>query len=362
MLKSLKMTGFRAFESYALDSLSLVNLVVGKNNSGKTSVLEAVDLLVSGGNPAAISESAHRREEVRPVESRPGFRRLPSMTHLFHGHACEPGARFDLRGSRSNGRVTVEIRSLDDFENEVLSRMLDGFDDRLPPEASPAMALAITVNVRKKPEFIFPVTEDGLLLQDVRRLWTRRRSARFLSPSTTEPPFLSQAWNTLVTDGREQEVVDDMKLLMPDIESIHYLPGGRVPRGGGFVVGLRPGGSRYPLGTFGDGMRRLLQLRLALVNNADSCVLVDEIVTGLHWTVMAGMWRLMVEVARKSHLQLFATTHSHDCILGLASMIKSYPDLAAEVSIQKIDTSLPQAVSVQGMDIPAALESGIDFR
>lgn len=43
-------------------------------------------------------------------------------------------------------------------------------------------------------------------------------------------------------------------------------------------------------------------------------------------------------------------------------MIKSYPDLAAEVSIQKIDTSLPQAVSVQGMDIPAALESGIDFR
>ena len=109
-------------------------------------------------------------------------------------------------------------------------------------------------------------------------------------------------------------------------------------------------------------MRRLLQLRLAFADNADSYVLVDEIDTGLHWTVMAGMWRLVVEVARKSRLQLFATTHSHDCIFGLASMIKSYPDLAGEVSIQKIDTALPQAVSVQGAEIPAALEHGIDFR
>ena len=43
-------------------------------------------------------------------------------------------------------------------------------------------------------------------------------------------------------------------------------------------------------------------------------------------------------------------------------MIKSYPDLADQVSIQKIDTSLPQAVSVQGPEIPGALESGVDFR
>lgn len=97
-------------------------------------------------------------------------------------------------------------------------------------------------------------------------------------------------------------------------------------------------------------------------NNADSVVLVDEIDAGLHWTAMAGMWRLVVEVARKSRLQLFATTHSQDCILGLGSMIKSYPEFAGEVSIHKIDTSLAQAVSVQGPDVLAALESGVDFR
>ncbi len=362
MLTSLKMTGFRAFESYALDALSRVNLVVGKNNSGKTSVLEAVDLLLSGGSPAVIAESAQRRDEMRSVERSPGLRRVPSIAHLFHGHACKPGANFRLQGSPGTGQATVTLRALDELDDKLLSDMLSRFDDDLPPEASPAMALAITVNARKTQGSIFPVTEEGLLLRDLRRPWMTRRSARFLSVTAVEPQFLDEAWNALVADGREHEVVEDMKLLMPDIDSIHFLTSGRTSGGGGIVVGAQGGGSRYPLGTFGDGMRRLLLLRLALASSADSYVLVDEVDTGLHWTVMSGMWRLLVEVARKSRLQLFATTHSQDCILGLASMIKSHPELADEVSVHKIDTSLAQAVSAHGMDIPVAVESGVDLR
>ena len=358
MLKSLKMTGFRAFDSYTLDSLARVNLVVGRNNSGKTSVLEAVDLLVSGGSPAAISESAQRRDEMRSIEWRLGLGRVPSIAHLFYDHACEPGASFELRGSRGAGRILLELRSLDELDEETLSGM---FNERLPRDAAPAMGLTIALNALKTPEFVFPVTEDGLLLHDPRRRWRTPPSARFLSLTSMDPPFLSEAWNALVSDGREREVVEDMKLLMPDIDSIHFLTNGRTSKGG-FVVGLHGGGSRYPLGTFGDGMRRLLLLRLALVSDADSCVLVDEVDTGLHWTVMAGMWRLVVEVARRSRLQLFATTHSQDCILGLASMIKSYPELADEVSVHKVDTCLTQAVSAHGTDIPIALESGVDFR
>lgn len=358
VLKSLKLTGFRAFESYTLDPLSRVNLVVGKNNSGKTSVLEAVELLVSGGSPIAISESAQRRDEMRPVEWRSGYRRVPSIAHLFHDHACEPGARFELRSSRGAIRVTVELRPFEDLDEEVVSDLLD---EPLSAEAAPAMGLAVTLGARKTPEFVFPVTEDGLLLHDFRRRWMARPSVRFLSLTSMDPPFLADAWNALVTEGREQEIVEDMKLLMPEIDSIHFLTSGRMPRGG-IVVGLREGGSRYPLGSFGDGMRRLLLLRLALASNSQGCVLVDEVDTGLHWTVMAGMWRLVIEVAHKSRLQLFATTHSHDCIVGLASMIKSHPELADEMSVHKVDTSLPRAVSVRGSDIPAAVESGIDFR
>ena len=358
VLKALNMTGFRAFESYTLDSLSSVNLVVGKNNSGKTSVLEAIELLVSDGSPAAISESAQRRDEMHPVEWRGAYRRAPTIAHMFHGHGCEPGAKFVLGAGQGLPSVTVELRSFEHLDEEAVA---DLFDERFPPEVAPAMGLAITCGAGKRPSVVIPVTEDGLLLHDLLRRWTVRTSPRFLSLTSMDPPFMSEAWNDLVTEGRESEIVEDMKLLMPDIDSIHFLTSGRMPRGG-IVVGLRDGGSRFPLGTFGDGMRRLLLLRLALANNAGGYVLVDEVDTGLHWTVMAGMWRLLVEVACKSRMQVFATTHSHDCILGIASMIKSYPELADEVSVHKVDTSLQRAVSVRGKDIPRALNSGIDFR
>ena len=190
---------------------------------------------------------------MRSFEGRPpGFGRVPSIAHLFYDHACEPGANFELRGSRSAGRVALKLRSLDELDEKILSGM---FNERLPPDAAPAMGLTVTLNARKTPEFVFPVTEDGLLLHDLRRRWMSRRSARFLSLTSMDLPFLGEAWNSLVSDGREREVVEDMKLLMPDIDSIHFLTNGRMSRGG-FVVGLRGGGSRYPLGTFGDGMRR----------------------------------------------------------------------------------------------------------
>ena len=64
MLKTLALRGFRGFESYELTDLATVNLIVGKNNCGKTTILEAVELLVSNGHPFALYDVAGRRGEV----------------------------------------------------------------------------------------------------------------------------------------------------------------------------------------------------------------------------------------------------------------------------------------------------------
>ncbi len=358
VLKSLNLTGFRAFKSYSVDSLARVNLVVGKNQSGKTSLLEAVDLHVSAGSPSKISESAERRNEIEAVEALTSVYRVPSIASLFYEHKCEPGAWFEIQGSRSTETIVVKLHSLDELDDNALSQM---FNEQLPSEFVPTMALTISRGSRKKPELTLPVSEEGLLLYNPHRQSRYRSPALFLSPTSMEPTFMYDAWNSLVREGREHEVVEDMKLLKPNIDSIHLLSGSHNVHGA-FVVGLCDARPRYHLGNLGDGFRRLLELRLALANSTHECVLVDEIATGLDRTVVAAMWRLVVEVARKKHIQVFATTHSYDCIYGLASMIRSYAELADEVCIHKVEKSLPRTVSIQGADIPAALESGIDFR
>jgi len=147
--------------------------------------------------------------------------------------------------------------------------------------------------------------------------------------------------------------------LMPELDSIHFLTGGRR---NGILVGHRNVKTRFPVGSYGDGMRRLLAISLALVSTKDGCLLIDEIDTGLHWTVMEDMWRLVVEAAQHSNVQVFATTHSLDCVRGLGTLTRSRPDLAKLVAIQKVHQSLKQAVCVPGEEIPIAMEQDIEVR
>ena len=69
-----------------------------------------------------------------------------------------------------------------------------------------------------------------------------------------------------------------------------------------------------PLRSLGEGMNRLFGVALALVNSRNGMLLIDEIESGLHYSVQPDVWRLIFETALRLNVQVFATTHSWDCI------------------------------------------------
>ena len=89
MLRNLKLEKYRGFDDYELVDLSRVNLLVGRNNCGKTSILEALHFLVSRGDPFVLTRSASRRGEVGDAgsKSRQGE---PSVSHFFFRHRFAP--------------------------------------------------------------------------------------------------------------------------------------------------------------------------------------------------------------------------------------------------------------------------------
>ena len=117
MLKTLAISGFRCFKSCKLADLTTVNLIVGKNNSGKTSVLEAIHLLASGGHLSAFSDITRRRGEL--VSSYRTPYRGVSISHLFFGHECQPGARFDLSSDDGQCELSATVLSLEDVGEEA---------------------------------------------------------------------------------------------------------------------------------------------------------------------------------------------------------------------------------------------------
>ena len=367
MLKTLALQGFRGFESYRLTDLATVNLIVGKNDCGKTTVLEAVYLLASEGAPPAFYDVAERRNElhhrIESISVPSPLRYEVRVSPFFYGHACRPGAQFVLSSERGIGGLSAQLLSLEDVNDTEIQEFRKTY---VFGGEHPEFGLRLTSGEAQ--DFtVFLVDKNGAILHhlwhsNIRKVAPELPSVRFLGLESGAFDLLQHAWNEVVAEGREDEIARDMRLLMPEIETIHFQTGYEQRGYGTILVGRSDGGRRMPLSAYGDGLRRLLAWRLAFVGLDRGFLLIDEIDAGLHWTVMEDVWRLLIQVARKSGVQVFATTHSYDCIRGLGSMIRSSPELAGDVSIQKVHPSLEQAVSFAGEQVGIAVDQQIELR
>ncbi len=81
-----------------------------------------------------------------------------------------------------------------------------------------------------------------------------------------------------------------------------------------------------PLKSCGDGATRLFGVALALANSAGGFLLIDEAENGLHWSVERNFWRMVLKATQENDVQVFATTHSWDCIAGFAKAVNETPE------------------------------------
>ncbi|HEX7840430.1 MAG TPA: AAA family ATPase [Kofleriaceae bacterium] len=103
MLRDLRISGFRGLREFAMSGLGRVNLLVGTNNCGKTSVLEAIHMLTAPGTAAPLWLAQSRRGEF--VDS--GTEKQVDVTHLLHGHKLAGGIGFRIVGNGTAGEQVL---------------------------------------------------------------------------------------------------------------------------------------------------------------------------------------------------------------------------------------------------------------
>ena len=361
MFASLEIHGYRRFGHYRVAGLSRVNLLVGHNNCGKTSILEAVHLLASGTAPQVLGQIAQRRGELFAARrARHGYSvettLTPTCAHFFHGHDLATESEFMITGN--DGRRSTHV---------VVCR-------ELPQEKAEAWRTGPSLRVTNKPlkpaqQLVIPITEEGALLGELggggRNGSKNEPPVVFIAPDSLMPTSMGDMWNEIVHNRRESEVIDAMRILEPDLEDIFFLSGEAAYASGGptgVLAAFHGEQRRVPLGSLGEGMRRMLAIALALIHARGGLLLIDEIDAGLHYSVMGDMWRLVVEAAQRSDVQVFATTHSLDCVRGLAWLCDNYPALAEDVSLQKIEPTLEESVAFGAGELMVAVEQEIEVR
>ena len=374
MIEQLTIEGYRGFEKLTMEGLGRVNLLVGKNNAGKTSVLEAVRLLASGGGLDEMVRLALARGET--ISSGDGERgRTGSvhvdLSHFFHGHTSEPGARFSLKAGGAVAPFSVALT------HQTQEQNLEGFDDPDPP----AGALAIEVDRGTGLPLSGPQREQRLAADGSMHIHRGFRMTPLLRPkqavsrTLSVPPDslpageMSRLWSEAVLEGREGAVADAMRVVEPSVRDLFFVSGAQEAQAPaeGVLVGLNGHGTRVPLGSMGDGVRRMLALALSLSHARGGYLLVDEIDTGLHWSVMADMWKLVMQAAKDNGVQVFATTHSKDCLEALAEAVETAEaglseDEKDRPAVFQVTAGQPEALRYDAGEVRYALDTRLEIR
>lgn len=360
----LDISGFRGFLKYSLSGFSRVNLIVGQNNSGKTTLLEALQLVAKSTNVDAVIrllvDSAIRRGEV--VQDANGVTRA-DLSHALHGHEPILGSGFELISS-INPTSSVSCRLLSGSELIRSGRDDISLSERV--EASFGIGLGVTADGIYED---FPLMSSGLFPPDLRTWsppWVNRSDAGaiLLPLRGFDAARVRRLWDDVMLESREDNVIDAMRLIEPRVKSISVLTqqGSQASAMAGVMLGLEGYDRKLPLGSMGEGMKCLFEVALAIGQSRGGALLIDEVDTGIHYSVMPDMWHFLLRAARVSGIQLFCTTHSLDCVRGLDSLRLSDPELFNDVSVHLLDRRLPTAVSLHGRNLSVSLEQHLEMR
>lgn len=113
----------------------------------------------------------------------------------------------------------------------------------------------------------------------------------------------------LELSGKKDRLVDALKYIERDITNLIT-----ITNQGQVQVFAKTAGQTLPVRLSGDGLYRLLYILLVILAHPDSIILIDEIETGFHYSMLETLWRLISEAAKDNHCQIIATTHSYECI------------------------------------------------
>jgi AAA15 family ATPase/GTPase len=366
MLKSLKIKNFRCFEELDLPQLGRVNLLVGKNNSGKTSILEAVHILNSSENLKPFSDIIDNRGEYYWSE-KDGNKDLFDVSHFFYGHHIVNGSILEILGVDDEDREVKFTLSLSNNSAQEIATEAVKKQEYLRyldlDAAQPVGGLNCILKWEKfnGSNFFFCLPLKIPFNHVISMTQEETRTNLMMLNSSNVNAVIAQ-FNRIVLTPEEETLYESLRAIEPGIERIASVAtqGYRGSGNGGFVVSINK--QRIPIGSMGYGIWRMLEITLAMVNIPGGTLLIDEIDTGLHFSVMVDLWKLICKTAEKLDIQVFATTHNSDCWKSLAEVANSDDIASDDITIHRIERGKKASIVFNEQEMAIAADRDIEVR
>jgi predicted ATPase len=310
MFTNIHIERFRGIPNLDLDGLHQINLLVGKNNTGKTSVLEAILLLCGATDPFTPILVGQLRGQRITTQGDADTIWRSLLGGMSVKSLIEIVGWWDNKGQR---RLTIKSVAATNYTQDVNgqppSAIETGGNEGIggghliytPSNGSVPVDSQAVFDPQTRQVVATPVQRDHLI------------SATFLSSrSFFNLNRDTEKYSSLMRIRKEQQVIKALQLLDSRIQGLAV-----VSEESGATVYVDIGGeSLIPLAVCGEGMLRLFSMVLAIISTRGGVLLVDEIDNGLHYTFMAKFWPVLQTLCSQHHVQLIATTHSEEMLRG----------------------------------------------
>ncbi|MGR8932937.1 MAG: AAA family ATPase [Gammaproteobacteria bacterium] len=348
-LDSLEIKNFRCFEHLMIEKLGRVNLIVGKNSVGKTCLLEALLVYATRAHFPIIQKILSSRNEFIFTKNNPVVinnfvpfgadfldpatlsRLIKALRYVFFGRQLiinKTKAYIKTNGSDLSFKLRLSMSDSDLDEAPIDVNSSSAFDqilqekDRLEwgvlKSASKFQRVNTNSDINLVPGRVETISGITLFPKDQLEVVVANKLIEvhtlFVPHGGLSIKEMENLWNAIALTDAENEVIDILRSVSANIERIGFVSDSQADMEHYPMAKIKGRQEPVPLGQLGEGINRALGLALALVNTSNGYLLIDEFETGLHYSVQTEMWRLVFKHAKRLNIQIFATTHSWNCI------------------------------------------------
>lgn len=346
-VSTLTVTRFRSLRNLTVGPFGRVNLITGKNNTGKSTLLEAIRVLVTDGAPSTLFSILNYRGESA-VSDRELPITLPESPWFSSLFSCFPNLSgcsepFSISSGNGDSESTKTVEVKVGWYSEQVDEKTG---DRRTVPTTETDLFGETDSVPFL-EIKNPYRQRRIRLDDRRALLRRglidlaeapRIPCIYIEPfSSRSTSQLGALWDAIALTNGEKQVVEALRIIAPDIEAVSMIGSETSSRPRTAIAKSRQFRAPVSLRTFGDGVNRLFGIILSLVNAEGGVLLVDEIENGLHHSILPEVWRVIFRMAEELNIQVFATTHSWDCVDAFQQAANEHPEVGVLARLTAYD-------------------------
>ena len=330
--KNIEIKNFRGIDHLKIDDFSRVNILLGQNSSGKSSVLECLLLMMGMSNPDLPQNINSFRSRI--------FSSFADLTYIFH--------RLDLK---TKPEISSEL--FDNTKRHLSLELTYVFDEKSQPNLQngqiPTSETKTFLNTLKMlfdvesgqqkstHECSLTVNQQGLISKKkLAEGYLEKNSVAFL-PADLAAGNPANDLIELIKRRLKDTVAERLKIFDNRITTLEILNNVAY-------VGLEGIDQLMTVNMQGDGMRRYLNIVAASANPMNNILLIDEIDNGLHYSAYKKLWEAIFSLATTTNKQVFVTTHSKETLSHLNEMLEEHPEFQPEMRLYTLERTIKKGM------------------